>query len=564
VSETDTELVRRAARGEEEAFDALVRRYRRHVLQAAYAQLGDWQDAEDAAQQAFISAFRNLRSLHEAATFRAWLLTIARRKAARLLEARKPAPLEFSEAVCSPANFTPAEPLDAELIERIRCGLRELSARHRQVTTLYYLSGYSCGEIGSRLKITPGSVKRILFESRQSLRTGLGLPTGAGTPKGARKTMSAIRKSLGARDVTYWGHGGHFPGGWMNSSLANSIYLAINKQALTADQIGAAVAAHSRYVMDMLWFLVQEDLVREQSGGRYLANFVALDTTDWRSLTSDIPQKAARVADFLLPHLPVLEEAWQRTGLPAQGFGWQEGSWLTVGIFICTIGMHRHNPPVPEPPERKSDGCYWFAVHEGVAEADLLWRTGLVGEGGEAGLAYSRWSGPGDPRFYGAPAEKRAPIVDAVINGAGDPAQIAEKTGFSLELTREFIVNCMERGLVKQHSGKLVPGFPVIRDGDSDVLYPLVDKVAAQLTEEVLLPETADTPDRLRQLGYGHVEEQFSVWRYWLEDIVAGEGLHELVKRGALPAPGDPIPPDFCTLGWYNIPHRPRILDWKP
>lgn len=536
MSETDAELVRRAAQGEGEAFDALVMRYRRHVLQAVYAQLGDWQDAEDVAQQAFISAYRGLRSLHDAATFRAWLLTIARRKASRLLDARKPAPLEFSDAVFSPVDFTPAETVDEELIERIRIGLSEVSARHRQVITLYYLDGYSCGEIGSRLKIPSGTVKRILFESRRSLCAGMGLPTGAGKPKGDRKTMSAVPKppsnGVGSRDLTWWVNG-YFPGGRINSSLAHAICLAINKQALTADQIGEAVAAHPRYVKEMLKSLVQEDLVSELSGDRYQANFAALDAADWLSLTRDIPRKAGRVADFLLPRLPALEEAWSRTSLPAQGFGWQDGSRLTVGIFICNTGMLRHNPQQPEPPERESDGRYWFAGHEKVKKTERLWMAGFISEGGGGGcLAYGHWWSPGDPPYV-SPAEKRTPMLDAIAKGADDPAQIAEKTGFPLERTREVIAQCIELGLIKQQSGKLMLNFPVITEQDSDVLYPVVDKVAAQLIEEVLLPETADTADRLRQMGYGHVEGQFPVWRLWMETLVAGEGVHELVKRRA-------------------------------
>jgi RNA polymerase sigma-70 factor (ECF subfamily) len=567
VSETDAELVRRAAQGEGEAFDTLVMRYRRHVLQAVYAQLGDWQDAEDVAQQAFISAYRGLRSLHEAATFRAWLLTIARRKASRLLDARKPAPLELSDAVFSPANFAPAETVDEELIERIRIGLSELSARYRQVITLHYLDGYSCEETGRRLRIPSGTVKRILFESRRSLRAGMGLPTGAGKPKGDRKPMSAaprpLSNSVGSGDLTWWVNG-YFPGGAINSSLAHAICLAINKHALTAGQIGEAVAAHPRYVKEMLKSLVQEDLVSELSGHRYQASFVALDAADWLSLTRDIPRRAARVADFLLPRLPALEEAWNRTSLPAQGFGWQDGSWPTVGVLICNPGVSRHSPPQPEPPERESGGRYWFAGHEEVQETERLWMAGFVSEGGGGGcLAYGHWWSPGDTPYV-SPAEERTPVLDAIAKGAGGPVQIAEKTGFPPERTRAAIAHCIELGLVKQQSGKLMLSFPVISEQDSDVLYPVVDKVAAQLVEEVLLPETADTAERLRQMGYGQVEGQSPVWQSWMGILVAGEGVHELVKRAALPAPGDPTPINFCMLGWYTTPHPPSVLEWKP
>ena len=66
-------LVRRAQTGDGAAYDRIVRRFQDRAVGYAYSVLGDWHGAEDAAQDAFLQAFRDLPALREAAAFPAWL-----------------------------------------------------------------------------------------------------------------------------------------------------------------------------------------------------------------------------------------------------------------------------------------------------------------------------------------------------------------------------------------------------------------------------------------------------------------------------------------------------------
>src|SRR5262249_54559671 len=77
VCVTDAELVERARRGDRAAFGELVDRHRSAVYRAARAALGSAADADDAAQEAFLSAYRRLSSFRGDASFKTWLLTIA-------------------------------------------------------------------------------------------------------------------------------------------------------------------------------------------------------------------------------------------------------------------------------------------------------------------------------------------------------------------------------------------------------------------------------------------------------------------------------------------------------
>src|SRR6267142_580477 len=77
VCVTDADLVVRARQGDPAAFGELIDRHRSAVYRAALAALGSHTDAEDAAQDAFLMAFRRLDSFRGDASFKTWLLTIA-------------------------------------------------------------------------------------------------------------------------------------------------------------------------------------------------------------------------------------------------------------------------------------------------------------------------------------------------------------------------------------------------------------------------------------------------------------------------------------------------------
>jgi len=182
---TDAELVSRATRGEVAAFDQLVLRHRQSVLHVARGIIGHWDESEDAAQQAFIEAYAGLRGLQEPGKFKPWLMMIARRSALRRRSSffSRPSTLgDFESLICS-FPMSQAPPADQDVAERIRESIEELSARGRQVITLHYLDGYSCREVGQRLGIPDGTIRRILHESRNDLRAGVGLEARGGTPQ---------------------------------------------------------------------------------------------------------------------------------------------------------------------------------------------------------------------------------------------------------------------------------------------------------------------------------------------------------------------------------------------
>jgi RNA polymerase sigma factor (sigma-70 family) len=163
--------------GRQEAFGALVERYQDAAYGYAYALLGDRQLAQDAAQEAFLSAYHNLGALRVPGAFPGWLRRIVRTHCLRLRRARPPdcLPLEAVPAPQHPAGGPdPAAGAEAaELRAAVGAAVATLPAHERGVTLLYYIGDYSQGEIAAFLGLPVNTVKKRLQSSRRRLRRGV-------------------------------------------------------------------------------------------------------------------------------------------------------------------------------------------------------------------------------------------------------------------------------------------------------------------------------------------------------------------------------------------------------
>jgi RNA polymerase sigma-70 factor (ECF subfamily) len=159
--EADGELVRRARAGAREGFEALVRRYQGLAIARAHGILHDRAEAEDAAQDAFLRAFRALGQLREPDAFASWLLrtvvNVARRAASR--RARRPE-----------TTLDPNAPDRREQHPEVLDAVAALPEGYQQVIHLHYSQGCSCEEIARLLGLKLGSVTSRLTRARQMLR----------------------------------------------------------------------------------------------------------------------------------------------------------------------------------------------------------------------------------------------------------------------------------------------------------------------------------------------------------------------------------------------------------
>jgi RNA polymerase sigma-70 factor (ECF subfamily) len=170
-------IVDRVLAGDREAFRALVEREGPGVIRACHRILADLHEAEDAAQEAFVTAFGALATWRRDGPFGAWLTRIAVRIALRRAGRRKPvAWIDPSDpgAVDVPGGIDPAATaLRAERDGAIRRALAELDEPYRETVSLRFFGELSLAEIAEQTGRPLGTVKTHLHRGLLRLRTSL-------------------------------------------------------------------------------------------------------------------------------------------------------------------------------------------------------------------------------------------------------------------------------------------------------------------------------------------------------------------------------------------------------
>ena len=159
------------AQARELAFAEVVQRFADMAFATAYAITGDFHLAEDAAQEAFVNAWRHLGDLREPAAFPGWFRRIVQTQA-HLLRRRQrvPAPPEDASAGATEGPAARAERRDLQ--ERVHRAISALPEAQRTAIALYYVGGHSVAEIAGFLGVPASTVKNRLHSARQRLREG--------------------------------------------------------------------------------------------------------------------------------------------------------------------------------------------------------------------------------------------------------------------------------------------------------------------------------------------------------------------------------------------------------
>jgi RNA polymerase sigma-70 factor, ECF subfamily len=172
VSNTEAEFIQDALKGEESAFASLVDLHQTHVYNLCYRMLGSPQEAEDAAQETFWRAHRNLQRYDPARSFITWLLSIAAHYCIDQQRRRRLPTIELDELLDT-ENFTPdpgpspeCDMAEKEEVEEIQKHLAKLNPNDRAILILRYFHELSEEEICDALTISKSAVKSRLHRAR--------------------------------------------------------------------------------------------------------------------------------------------------------------------------------------------------------------------------------------------------------------------------------------------------------------------------------------------------------------------------------------------------------------
>ena len=178
-------LVQQAQAGDDQAFVALVDKYRDSIYNYVARMLHDRTEAEDIAQEAFVRAYQALPEFRGASSFQTWLYRIAsnlaidaarRRGRRRTLSLEEPVSTDDGDVAREFPDEQPGpfeQVRSSEVQQMVREAITELSPKLRAVVALYDLQGLSYQEIADILGCPVGTVKSRLFNARNQLHEKL-------------------------------------------------------------------------------------------------------------------------------------------------------------------------------------------------------------------------------------------------------------------------------------------------------------------------------------------------------------------------------------------------------
>lgn len=174
MEESDVLLIRRAKRGDADAFAQLVRNYKNFVWKTAMGILLDPVEAEDVVQEAFVRTYLSLKDLRKAETFPSWLATVTTRLAidAARKAAKRSVPTPLPEHLLDVASQRGYGEIETRMV--LESLMAKLSVDERTTLVLRELEGLSYQEMADRLDIPIGTVRSRLFTARTALKTLLG------------------------------------------------------------------------------------------------------------------------------------------------------------------------------------------------------------------------------------------------------------------------------------------------------------------------------------------------------------------------------------------------------
>ena len=173
MPEDETALVVRSRGGDTRAFDQLMEAYQDRIYHLAYRITGNHADAQDAAQDAFVKAYRSLGAFRAHAAFSTWLHRIAVNAAVDIVRRRVPRVSDPPEVAASAADPLADGAERIEVQQRIHRALAALPVEQRMIVVLRDIQGWAYEEIAKIVQVPIGTVRSRLARGREALRLAL-------------------------------------------------------------------------------------------------------------------------------------------------------------------------------------------------------------------------------------------------------------------------------------------------------------------------------------------------------------------------------------------------------
>ncbi len=179
-AKSDSELVVDFKAGHEEAFRELMKRYKEKAMQITFVTVGNYEDAKDASQEAFVKAHQNLSCFEMRSEFSTWFYRILmnaakdllrRRKWQRFLRWKKTEDMDnYFEVVKDPSASPSRDLMNSELGTRMSEAIKKMPFQQQWMFTLRHLKGFSIQQIADVAEVSEGTVKATLHFANEKFK----------------------------------------------------------------------------------------------------------------------------------------------------------------------------------------------------------------------------------------------------------------------------------------------------------------------------------------------------------------------------------------------------------
>jgi RNA polymerase sigma-70 factor (ECF subfamily) len=196
----EPELLARARTGDPDAFGALVKRWKARAMRTAYHLVGNWPDADDVAQDAFLRAYRGLPAFDGRSEFGTWLTRIVINCALNFLRSRRRTRAQPAETTGErPAPDDPRASAEArETVAAVLAALAELPPALRVTLLLAVIEELPYRDIAQALAVPEGTVAWRVNHARKILRLRLAGLSPAGAKGKVDEVLRRTKDALGA------------------------------------------------------------------------------------------------------------------------------------------------------------------------------------------------------------------------------------------------------------------------------------------------------------------------------------------------------------------------------
>jgi RNA polymerase sigma-70 factor (ECF subfamily) len=168
-SEPDARIVEACLEGDRKAYRVLMDRYEKKLFNAAYRVVGNYEDAADATQAAFVKAYEHLRTFDPSRKFFSWIYRILLNESLNIVKQRERFG-EFSDDIAAKTEDPEEHYADSETGRRIQSAIMHLKTDYRVVIVLKHFQGLSYREMSDVVGIPEKTIKSRLFSARRQLK----------------------------------------------------------------------------------------------------------------------------------------------------------------------------------------------------------------------------------------------------------------------------------------------------------------------------------------------------------------------------------------------------------